>query len=66
MIRLIPIRKALRRFLPLLLAIILFRFFTACSNMRWGTSVGMDVRFGPSGPRVVPTMSVDMYSGGRF
>ncbi len=66
MISLIPIRKALRRLFPLLLVIFLFLFFTACSNMRWGTSVGMDVRFGPSGPRVVPNMSVDMYSGGRF
>ena len=39
---------------------------TDCSNMRWGVNAGVDVRFGPNGPQVVPNISVDAYSGGRW
>ncbi|WP_137091405.1 hypothetical protein [Mangrovivirga cuniculi] len=39
---------------------------SGCSNMRWGTSAGISMDFGPNGPRVRPHMDVDLYSGGRF
>ncbi|MCX2745305.1 hypothetical protein OO013_15615 [Mangrovivirga sp. M17] len=39
---------------------------SGCSNMRWGTSAGVSMDFGPNGPRVRPHMDVDLYSGGRF
>ena len=39
---------------------------TGCANMRWGTNAGVDVNFGPNGPRVNPHVSLDLYSGGKF
>lgn len=39
---------------------------SGCANMRWGTNVGVDVRFGPNGPRLEPHVDVDLYSGGRL
>jgi predicted small secreted protein len=39
---------------------------TGCANMRWGTSAGVNVNFGPNGPRVTPHVNVNLYSGGRF
>jgi len=38
----------------------------SCSNMRWATNAGVNVNFGPNGPRVNPHFDVDLYSGGRF
>ncbi len=56
----------LRRWSALLL-IGLFAFaLGACSNPRLATSAGVDVRFGPNGPRVTPRMNVSIYSGGRY
>ncbi|MDX8337904.1 hypothetical protein SLH46_01840 [Draconibacterium sp. IB214405] len=39
---------------------------SACSNMRWGANAGVDVRFGPNGPKLDPHVSLDLYSGGRM
>ncbi|WP_297097581.1 hypothetical protein [uncultured Draconibacterium sp.] len=39
---------------------------SACSNMRWGANAGVDVRFGPNGPRLDPHVNLDLYSGGRL
>ena len=39
---------------------------TGCANMRWGTNAGVDVNFGPNGPKVNPHVSLDLYSGGRL
>ena len=39
---------------------------TGCANMRWGTNAGVDVNWGPNGPRVHPHVGVDLYSGGKF
>jgi len=39
---------------------------SACSNLRWGADAGVDVRFGPNGPKLDPHVGVDLYSGGRF
>ncbi|WP_167613437.1 hypothetical protein [Maribellus sediminis] len=39
---------------------------SGCANMHWGANAGVDVRFGPNGPRLDPHVSLDMYSGGRM
>ncbi len=39
---------------------------TSCANMRWGTNAGVDVNFGPHGPRINPHVSLDLYSGGKL
>ena len=39
---------------------------SACANMHWGASAGVDVRFGPNGPRLDPHVDVNLYSGGRL
>ncbi len=39
---------------------------SGCSNMRWGANAGVDVNFGPNGPRLDPHVSLDLYSGGRI
>lgn len=38
----------------------------ACGNARWGSSAGVDVVWGPGGPRVQPNISVGVYNGGRW
>ncbi len=38
----------------------------SCGNARWGTSAGVDVVWGPGGPRVQPNISMNVYNGGRW
>lgn len=59
-------KSFIKRLLFVALLFVLGTGLESCSNMRWGTSAGLDVRFGPGGPRVVPRFEVNMYSGGRF
>ncbi len=40
--------------------------FSSCANMHWGANAGVDVRFGPHGPRLDPHVNVNLYSGGRL
>jgi predicted small secreted protein len=39
---------------------------SSCANMHWGANAGVDVRFGPNGPRLDPHVNLDLYSGGRM
>lgn len=39
---------------------------SSCANARWGTSAGVDVVWGPGGPRVQPNINVGVYNGGRW
>ncbi|MEM6516951.1 MAG: hypothetical protein AAF688_12265 [Bacteroidota bacterium] len=39
---------------------------TSCANARWGSNVGVDVIWGPNGPKVRPNIGFDIYNGGRF
>ena len=39
---------------------------TGCANAHWGTNAGVDVNFGPHGPRINPHVSLDLYSGGKL
>jgi len=41
-------------------------FMESCSNAHWGTSMGVNMSFGPGGPRVSPSFNVGVYSGGRY
>ncbi|MBL7471665.1 hypothetical protein [Robertkochia sediminum] len=52
----------------LIIAIVLLAGFSlaGCGNSHWGTSAGVDVVWGPGGPRVQPNISVGVYNGGRW
>ena len=58
--------KLINRGLFFAFAILVVFVLSGCTNMRWGASYGMNVNFGPYGPRVTPTMNVGMYGGGRY
>lgn len=49
----------------LILVWIMF-FVAGCGNSRVGTSAGVDLVWGPNGPRVQPNLSVGLYGGGRW
>ncbi len=55
-----------RKFALVFLILMVGFLVTSCGNMRWGVNAGVDVRFGPNGPQVVPNVSVDAWSGGRW
>ncbi len=52
--------------------VILVIVFTAllalnsCANARWGTNAGLNVEWGPHGPRVRPHVDFDVFNGGRL
>jgi len=60
------LKSMIKRFLFAVLLFTMSAGLESCSNMRWGTNAGLDVRFGPGGPRIVPHFEIDLYSGGRF
>ncbi len=39
--------------------------FNSCSGAQLRTHAGIDVNWGPNGPRVRPHIGVDVYNGGR-
>ena len=49
-----------------LLALAFIISLTSCANAHWGTNAGVDVNWGPHGPRVNPHVSLDLYSGGKL
>ncbi len=64
--KLASIHPAIRMIALVFIISMLGFLVTSCSNMRWGVNAGVDVRFGPNGPQVVPNVSVDAWSGGRW
>ena len=38
----------------------------SCGSARWGTDAGVNVTWGPNGPRVRPHVDFDIYNGGRI
>ncbi len=38
----------------------------SCANARWGTNAGLNVTWGPNGPKVRPHVDLDLYNGGRL
>jgi hypothetical protein len=57
-----------RRIKVLIVLVIMAAGFalSSCANMHWGANAGVDVRFGPNGPRLDPHVDVNLYSGGRL
>ncbi len=53
------------KILLVLLTLTLSVFLASCSNLRWNTSAGVGVNFGPHGPKLDPHVSVDLYNGGK-
>ncbi len=49
-----------------LLLIAAMGLMESCSNAHWGSSMGVNMSFGPGGPRVTPSFNVGVYSGGRY
>ncbi len=43
-----------------------FMILESCAGTRVGAGVGVNVNFGPHGPRVSPSLDVHVYNGGRF
>ncbi len=58
--------KSINKILILGLVIFTLLILESCANARVSGGVGMDVRFGPNGPRVVPSLNLDVYNGGRL
>lgn len=59
--------KPFRPAVALVFVMLLIAFvFSSCGNARWGSSAGVDVVWGPGGPRVQPNISVGVYNGGRW
>ena len=40
--------------------------FSSCANSRWATDAGLNVTWGPNGPKVRPHVDFDIYNGGRL
>ena len=43
-----------------------FETFYSCANSRWATDAGLNVTWGPNGPRVRPHIDFDVYNGGKL
>lgn len=54
-----------RRFL---VAVIFFSsiVFNSCSNASYGSRAGVNVTWGPNGPKVRPHIDFDIFNGGRL
>ncbi len=48
------------------LAVLVFETFYSCANSRWATDAGLNVTWGPNGPRVRPHIDFDVYNGGKL
>jgi hypothetical protein len=40
--------------------------FNSCSNARFGTRAGVNVTWGPHGPKLRPHVDFDVFNGGRL
>jgi len=58
--------KKTKKITLLILTLLLMEVFHGCANARWGTDAGLNVTWGPNGPRVRPHVDFDIYNGGRL
>ncbi len=58
-------KKSIKFIAVLSLFLFIGMTLSSCGNMRMSTSAGVNVNFGPGGPRIDPYVNVGMYSGGR-
>ncbi len=40
--------------------------FNGCTNTRYGTRAGVNVTWGPNGPKVRPHIDINLFNGGRL
>ncbi|GEM_PF-628695 len=64
-IKIIVMKRKVKIILILLVIAASFAL-SACANMRWGANAGVDIRFGPNGPKLNPHVDLDLYSGGKL
>ncbi|MCM5664416.1 hypothetical protein [Galbibacter mesophilus] len=57
--------KNLIKILASIFVIVSIYSLTSCANAHIASSAGVDVVWGSHGPRVVPSMSIGVYGGGR-
>ncbi|QLE00458.1 hypothetical protein HX109_02360 [Galbibacter sp. BG1] len=57
--------KYLLKILAVVFLICSMYTLVSCSNAHIASSAGVDVVWGSHGPRVVPSMSIGVYGGGR-
>ncbi|MEL4307814.1 hypothetical protein [Joostella sp. CR20] len=53
------------KFIAIIVMIISVVTITSCANAHISSHAGVDVVWGSHGPRVVPSMGIDVYGGGR-
>ena len=58
--------KKMKNILKIVIVCALFFALESCANARWGTNAGVNVEWGPHGPRVRPHVDFDVYNGGRL
>jgi hypothetical protein len=58
--------KKIKKVILLIIVLVSMDVFYSCANSRWGTDAGLNVTWGPNGPRVRPHVDFDIYSGGRL
>ncbi len=57
-------KKIINRII-LVLALCVIAISLHSCNAQFRTSAGVDVNWGPNGPRVHPHLGIDVYNGGR-
>ena len=58
--------KHLKRIVIVFLVLMSLESLYSCGNARWVTDAGLNVTWGPNGPRVRPHVDFDIYNGGRL
>ncbi len=58
--------KSIHKLITIALIIATCFILESCANARVAGGVGVDVDFGPNGPRVRPSLNVNVYNGGHF
>ncbi len=58
--------KNLKKIILVMLVVFGAELLVSCGNARWGTDAGVNVTWGPNGPRVRPHVDFDLFNGGRI
>ncbi len=58
--------KSLYKIIAIGLIILASYMLQGCAGARVSGGVGVDMDFGPGGPRLHPTLNVGVYNGGRL
>ncbi len=58
-------KNKMKKIVVMLFVVISLAILAGCANMHWGANAGVNVNWGPNGPRVHPHVGVNLYSGGK-